>query len=359
MRDPKLSSTFRYILAATLPVAAGLAACGGGTSESSGGPFADAAADAPDIPLCGKCGCNPPPVPPTHTVAWTPDCNETSDGGADASDDASTDASTLSPMECLWQKCNDICEAHKNTGANINATCKVLSEDAGAETIECSYVMICGRRPAGLEAMRDMHDDAIGRYLASSAFLEAASVEAFAILADDLLAHGAPARLVRAARKAARDEVRHADVMAALASRLGAQPEPVTAAKRTPRTLEEIAIENAKEGCVRETYGALLATWQGSAARDVRVRAAMRRIARDETRHAELAWAVARWADTRLSQAARHRVEDARRAAANELIAELAMEPAAELVAELGLPRAEHAQAAARAMDALLWQQAA
>ena len=52
------------------------------------------------------------------------------------------------------------------------------------------------------------------------------------------------------------------------------------------RELEAIAIENAVEGCVRESFGALLATWQAKTAGDARVRAAMKRIARDETRHA-------------------------------------------------------------------------
>lgn len=364
MRARNLSSTFRYILGATLPLAAIAAACGGtSTSDSSGngsGPDAavDAAPDGPDLSNCGKYGCNPPPVPPVHTVVWTPDCASDADGGGEGGD-ASTDAASPTAMECLAQKCDELCESRKAAG-NVHATCKVLSEDAGAESVECSYVMICGRRPAGLELVAQADDaGAIGRYLASSASLEAASVDAFAILADELAFHGAPSRLVKAARKAARDEIRHARVMTALASRAGARPGPVTAPKRAARSLEEIAVENAQEGCVRETYGALLATWQAGAAGDVRVRAAMQRIARDETRHAELAWAVARWASTRLSRAAKRRVDEARREAVEALVAELAVEPAAELVDALGVPSARHAQAAARAMDAVLWRSAA
>jgi hypothetical protein len=57
------------------------------------------------------------------------------------------------------------------------------------------------------------------------------------------------------------------------------------------RSLEELAVENAVEGCVRETYGALTAIWQARTAKDPSVAAAVRRIARDETRHAALSWA--------------------------------------------------------------------
>ena len=53
--------------------------------------------------------------------------------------------------------------------------------------------------------------------------------------------------------------------------------------------------ENAREGCVRETFGALIAMHQAERAGDPIIRRAMRRIAEEETRHAELAWEVASW----------------------------------------------------------------
>ena len=49
------------------------------------------------------------------------------------------------------------------------------------------------------------------------------------------------------------------------------------------------------------------------------VRDAMRGIADDELRHAALGWAVAAWADTRLSRDAVERVREARDAAGREL----------------------------------------
>jgi hypothetical protein len=84
-------------------------------------------------------------------------------------------------------------------------------------------------------------------------------------------------------------------------------------------SLESLARDNAVEGCVRETWGALLALRQASRAADPCVRATMSRIARDEIRHAELAWDIERWLRPRLSVSQRQRVRAARIAAVREL----------------------------------------
>jgi len=96
---------------------------------------------------------------------------------------------------------------------------------------------------------------------------------------------------------------------------------------------------------VRETFGALLAAWQGKAAGDPKVRAAMRVIARDEARHAELAWHVARWIEGRLSPAARARVHAARRRAVATLARDVEREVAPALVRDAGIPSPHVARA--------------
>ena len=58
---------------------------------------------------------------------------------------------------------------------------------------------------------------AVGRYFAEGAYLEAVSVFAFRRLARELVAHRAPPPLVRAARRAEADEVRHLAAMSRLA----------------------------------------------------------------------------------------------------------------------------------------------
>jgi hypothetical protein len=104
------------------------------------------------------------------------------------------------------------------------------------------------------------------------------------------------------------------------------------------RSLEAIAIENAAEGCVRETWGAVIALWQTNTAADPEVRAVFAQIAKDEARHAALAWAVDEWVRPLLDDDARARVDAAREAAAQELFSN-----PGEALAALGLlARARH-----------------
>jgi hypothetical protein len=192
------------------------------------------------------------------------------------------------------------------------------------QTDDCPYLIVdppsppnsTGRRTAGLREP-SFRTTALRGYLAQAAYLEAASIDAFLRLAGELALHGAPRRLIARALRAADDERRHARVMTRLA-RLDAVP-IVEIEAVPPRTLEEVARENAVEGCVNETFGAALATFQAQAAGDQRLRTAMKRIALDETGHAELAFAVARWAEPRLDRAARARVRESRREAAARL----------------------------------------
>jgi rubrerythrin len=195
----------------------------------------------------------------------------------------------------------------------------------------------------------------VARYLAETAYLEAASIVAFERMAHELEVHAAPKRLVAAARRAARDEVRHARVTKRLAERAGATVPECRIQPSAARSLEEIALENVREGCVRETFGAAVGLIQAERARDPQVRRAMRRIARDETRHAELSWAVARWLDARLDQDARDRVAGAQSEAIETLERETTRDPDPLLQQSLGIPSAPQARAAIAELRASLW----
>jgi hypothetical protein len=192
--------------------------------------------------------------------------------------------------------------------------------------------------PRGARTRRALHGGDLGAFFAEVAHLEAASVHAFRRLARELRAHGAPRALVRRAERAAKDEIRHARTTAALARRHGGRPAKPRVAARKVRSLARIARENAVEGCVRETFGALLATWQAEAARDPRIREAMRTIARDETSHAALAWDVARWIEPRLRPSTRARLAQARREALESLEADLATPLAPSIQEQAGVP---------------------
>jgi len=174
--------------------------------------------------------------------------------------------------------------------------------------------------------------------LTRCAQLEAASIVAFEILGAELERFGAPRHLVRAAWRAAGDELRHAQTMTALGGRSSTFMKRPKLAARARRSLRAVAIENAVEGCVRETYGALIAVWQGQTAEDLGVRRAMRRIGADEARHAQLAWNVQRWIDAKLPAAARQIAVRARRRAFAGLRNELHQAQPAPFARALGLP---------------------
>jgi hypothetical protein len=217
-----------------------------------------------------------------------------------------------------------------------------------------------GRRPEGLVArdagaQSNVATDPVARYLAEMAWLEAASVPAFERLSRELEAHGAPRRLQDASRHAADEEVRHARVIGALAMHAGAVVGAPRVEARAVRSLEDIAIENAVEGCVRETFGAAVAAVQAKRAGDVRFRKVMKGIARDEARHARLSWAIAEWLDRRLDEDARRRVRAARDRATEELLREVAVDPDAALASRLGVPTSDEASAMVQSLRATLW----
>ena len=217
--------------------------------------------------------------------------------------------------------CTTLCAATRFGGGSSCRRVEPLAD--GTERIGCMTCAI-GRRTEGLGAIEGATEAGpLGDFFARVATLEWASVTAFERLADDLAGLGAPVRA----------------------------PEFTPAGKRT---LEAIAVENAAEGCVRETFGALVATWQARAARDAAVADALREVAADETRHAEFSWALQRWVDATLDAAALARVHAAHDEAAAALWSELdgAVDPA--LVTVAGMPDRDTARALFAAMTAAL-----
>jgi len=293
-------------------------------------------------PLLGGCsggGYCPPDRERTAAVIPAPADAAPADGSID---------DLLARCQASASDCTPLCERTLfGTRAPSGAIkqCQLVTADGGL-AVHVVYTEYCigGRRPEGLAAPTLAGSpDPLGAWLAGCAHLEAASIDAFEILAAELAAHRAPRPLIRAARAAAADERRHADVIGRLAARRGQATPAARVTRGAIRDIETIARENAVEGCTRETYAALVACRQARAATDPAIRAAMTGIARDETRHAALAWAVDGWSQALLGPAARRRVRDARREASDALLAEPPVTLSPALRAQAGLPDADEA----------------
>ena len=219
--------------------------------------------------------------------------------------------------------------------------------------------LCAGRRPEGLRNPSHSGPASnLGEYLARMAHLEGASIVAFERLARELSEFGAPPSLVAKALRSAREEARHTEVIGQLARARGATPAPVLTDAPRARSLEELAIENAVEGCVRETYGALVGAHQGLNAQDAMVRVAMRAVAADELRHSALSWEIHSWAMGKLSPGARERVRRAQLRALGELRVR-AGETEDELVTRLaGLPGASQSERLLACVARELWEPA-
>jgi len=207
---------------------------------------------------------------------------------------------------------------------------------------------VVGRLPHGLcagKVVRSLAARPIGSFFAAMARLEAAAVAAFERLAAELTVHGAPPSMVAAADRSRIDEVRHARAAAHLARRSGAIPSAPRITPAPVRSLLEVALDNATEGCVNETYGAAVAHYQARTASDPLVRATLARIAQDETRHAALSWSVAEWLEPHLSRIERNRVARAIGTAFERLDTELHVGLADEIHELAGVPQPRSARA--------------
>jgi hypothetical protein len=134
---------------------------------------------------------------------------------------------------------------------------------------------------------------------------EHASVAAFARLASDLVALGAPPELLEAANRDALDEIKHARMCFALARELDGKNEGPLAfpAARTARTLPSnrtlalaaLAVDSLVDGALHEGVSAAVIAELARRCRIPRIENMLREIARDEGRHAAHGWDVAMW----------------------------------------------------------------
>jgi len=310
------ASLFTILLASST-----LMACGSVTDDDSG--------------IGGQCSGYPTERTESFDYSTKKGTCGSDDAGAASTSDAGTgNAADAGATSCT---CEVVC---KNLMSQTPKSCRFTTGTG----VECTVSQICpgGRKPELLVAPELPFTDRRTAFLLGSAHMEAASVVAFERLACEMAFLGAPSDLLERLRAAAADEVRHARDMLSLA---GDHPLPrVDAPSPGQRTAYAVALENAREGCVRETFAALLARRQAVTACDASVRAIMSGIAADETRHAELSWELAAWLDRQLDADQREELSAARTSEASKLRAELTAGGLLE-DAELGLPGAREAVA--------------
>ncbi len=271
--------------------------------------------------------------------------------------------------------CQEICpDIHFNchlAEAYCDDAGTLIPDDGGGMVIDCTTCPgAVGRVPQGLAPADTLGASAVATYWTKAAHLEAASVFAFRQLQRDLTLLDAPRELIDAARDAEHDEALHAREIARIARRAGGRyvrprveetTEPNPSPLHRRELLERVARENFVEGCVRETYGALVAMWQSTHAADTATRRSLSTIAEDELRHAALSWAIARWCSHRLDAEARSRVSAACSDVLSSLVASAAKEDdsAMALQTAAGLPDRETRVLFLRRLADDLWSVAA
>ncbi len=373
MTENELRRMLRAIvLGISAPSAAlGWAACGPSTTETPDGGDATAHSDAseggimfPDVTIDSYvdwCEAGAPIglgndmcAEYVYVPCGLPQGDYILDSGAEAGD---------------VNRCDQICKGFNAVGCPVlgdwtwdASIILVVNPDADLPTdppdsaiyVSCSCTG--GRRPAGLRRARGKAPSSVlGTHFADMAHLEAASVPAFRRMLSELSALRAPPALLIRVARAIREEQRHAKEIGRIARRFGGvAPVPRVRTFRR-REVEAMARENAIEGCVRETFGALVATWQAVHAADPEIRSAMQRIADDETKHAALSMEAARFYEPQLDTRARARVSSAKRRAIRELHEAARRDPHDDLVAVAGLPSAAQARSLVHALEAQVW----
>jgi hypothetical protein len=149
-----------------------------------------------------------------------------------------------------------------------------------------------------VSALGDSERHALAEVWLRDAAFEHASVAAFSHLSLELLALAAPPDLIEDAHRAALDEIEHARLSYALASRYSGRslgPGRLETRNGDPSSFESLARETFRDGCYGETVATLLAQAAAERAEHPTLREIYETIARDEQRHAELAWRVLAW----------------------------------------------------------------
>ena len=226
--------------------------------------------------------------------------------------------------------CSNLCVEQVGVYYDYLCSCDYTGPDSdGNHPVTCEYTVCAveGRGHADIAKLTQAtgHSE-LARYFVRAYHAEASSVGAFLQLRAEIAHHNAPITLQHRCIKAAVEEVHHARMMAKLARDEGCELPSLDFGEQSQRSLFDLTLDNAVEGCIFETFSALKAQYQACHATDKRVRMAMRVIARDETEHSQLAWDIHHYLMSRLTDSERQHIQLAQRDALQQVLRQAKMD---------------------------------
>ena len=185
--------------------------------------------------------------------------------------------------------------------------------DVQVGVVECngSLVHVQFGRAATTPAQYQSFDADWGGYFARLAQEEATAVFAFGELLEHLQDWEAPASLQDWCSRIIDEERTHALMMSGLAHRNGQQSAVVQFPEVNRVSMKEMALHNALTGCIGETWSAVLLRYQSEHA--PKYNGVFKRIAKDETSHAEFSWVLHEWLMSQLTESEQTEVIQAMR----------------------------------------------
>jgi hypothetical protein len=179
-----------------------------------------------------------------------------------------------------------------------NASGRPHRIDGAVAVADATAEFECAADPSLQSTLGRSERQALGRLWLEDARLEHSAVSAFLTLAGELAALGAPPSLVRRAIDAARDETAHTRLCLEAARRhtgLAWTLPPFRPAEAPRHSIDALVRESWEDGCLGEGIAARSAGEGAAYCRDGWTRSTLETIARDESRHADLAWRVLEW----------------------------------------------------------------
>ena len=246
------------------------------------------------------------------------------------------------------ENCQNICtDQSVPSSYNICSCSYIGTNELGGHDVACltAECAVEGRGHGDVQkAQKTLGPTDLACWFARAFHAEASSVVAFLQLRVELQSHKAPQNLIDRCFQAAKEEVLHARKMSAFCYEERGVAPALSFGSIPQRSLYELALDNAVEGCVFETFSALKAHYQAANATDERIQSLMQEIARDETSHAQLAWDIHSWLMHHLSEEQQASIRQAQRQALAQLRQDNMNQLSGASAKRLGLPGSELAE---------------